>query len=382
MSLAFPLSFQNSEHVVGNMFTDIDLRELANMKAPERAFLSLYIAGRHSMADLEKRLHKIGNMLKGGGIEKDEREHFDENVKAVMSYLEQHPLGAGSLCVFSCWALDFFRVIPLTATVKDLVWIGSSPYIRPLAELQDEYENIAVVVADNKKARIFLVSSAVAGSEEVIRGNVKNHVKKGGWSQQRYERRRDKQLHLYANEIVEAITKLEREEKFERILLVGSKEILQYVHGALPQELQKEVIEKHLYLGKTEGEIHKDIMDLFFEEERRTEKELWERIRAEYLKGGLAAVGLDEVLDAAKQGRVEKMVVDRTFRPEGMRCYECNNLYGGIAELCPACSNSLYKVGIVNEIIEMLKLTGAEVNFCDPIQSLTDAGQIAALLRY
>ena len=197
------------------MFTDIDLRELANMKAPERAFLSLYIAGRHSMADLEKRLHKIGNMLKGGGIEKDEREHFDENVKAVMSYLEQHPLGSGSLCVFSCWALDFFKVIPLTATVKDLVWIGSSPYIRPLAELQDEYENIAVVVADNKKARIFLVSSAVAGSEEVIRGNVKNHVKKGGWSQQRYERRRDKQLHLYANEIVEAISKLEREEKFE-----------------------------------------------------------------------------------------------------------------------------------------------------------------------
>jgi peptide subunit release factor 1 (eRF1) len=368
---------------MGNMFKDIDLRELADMKAPERAFLSLYIAGRHSMADLEKRLSKIGNMLKGGGIEKDEREHFDENVRAVKSYLGQHPLQSGSLCIFSCRALDFFKVIPLTAPVKDLVWIGSSPYIRPLAELQDEYENIAVVVADNKKTRIFLVSSAVAGSEEVVRGNVKNHVKKGGWSQQRYERRRDKQLHLYANEIVEAISKLEREEKFEHILLVGSKEILQHVHGSLPQELQEKVVEKHLYLGRTEGEIHEDIMDLFFEEERRTEKELWERIRAEYLKGGLAAVGLDEVLDAAKQGRVEKMIVDRTFRPEGMRCHECSDLHAGISELCPVCdSKSLYKVGIVNEIIEMLELTGAEVNFCDPIQSLTDAGQIAALLRY
>jgi peptide chain release factor subunit 1 len=364
------------------MLTDIDLRELANMKAPERAFLSLYIAGRHSMADLEKRLHKIGNMLKGSSIEKDEREHFDQNVNTAMSYLGQNPLGSGSLCIFSCRALNFFRVIPLPAPVKDLVWVNSSPYIRPLAELQDEYENVAVVVADNKKARIFIVSSAVAGSEEVIKGNVKNHVKKGGWSQQRYERRRDKQLHLYAGEIVEAISKLEREEEFERILLVGGKEILQQVHQSLPQELQNKVVEKALYLGKKEGEIHKDIMDLFFEEERRSEKELWERIRAEYLKGGLAAVGLEEVLEAAKQGRVEKMIVDRTFRPEGMRCHECNNLYGGIAELCPVCSMSLYKVGIVNEIIEMLELTGAEVNFCDPIQSLTDAGQIAALLRY
>jgi peptide chain release factor subunit 1 len=364
------------------MFTDIDLRELANMKAPERAFLSLYIAGRHSMADLEKRLNKIRNVLKEGGVEKDEREHFDENVNAVMSYLRQNPLGSGSLCIFSYWALDLFKVIPLPALVKDLVWVDSSPYIRPLAEFQDEYENVAVVVADNKKARIFIVSSAVAGSEEVIKGNVKNHVKKGGWSQQRYERRRDKQLHVYAGEIVDAIVKLEREEKFERILLVGSKEILQQVHQSLPRDLQNKVVEKALYLGKKEGEIHKDIMELFFEEERRSEKELWERIRAEYLRGGLAAVGLDEVLEAAKQGRVEKVIVDRTFMPEGRRCYECNNLYGGIAELCPACSGSLHKVGIVNEIIEMLELTGAEVNFCDPIQSLTDAGQIAALLRY
>ena len=130
-------------------------------------------------------------------------------------------------------------------------------------------------------------------------------------------------------------------------------------------------------------EIHKDIMELFFEQERKSEKELWERIQAEYFKGGLAAVGLDEVLDAAKEGRVEKIIVDRTFRPEGSRCYECNNLHSGKAEICSACgSKSLYKVGVVNEIIEMLELTGADVDFSDPIQGLTDAGQIAALLRY
>ena len=365
------------------MFADINLRELADIKAPERAFLSIYIAGRHSLGELEKRLNKARNMLKGGGIEKDEREYFDENVGAVMKYLGQHPLESGSLCIFSCWVLDFLKVIPLTAPAKDLVWIDSSPYIRPLAELQDEYENVAVVVADNKKARIFLVSSAVAGSEEVVKGNVKNHVKKGGWSQQRYERRRDKQLHLYADEIIEAILKLHREEEFRRILLVGGKEILQQIHQSLPRDLQKKVVEKNLYLGRSEGELHKDIMELFLEEERKSERELWERIRTEYLKGGLAAVGLDEVLNAAKEGRVETMIVDRAFRPEGMRCRECDSLYAGKIEACSVCaSKSFYKVGVVNEIIEMLELTGADVVFADAIQTLTDAGRIAALLRY
>ncbi|MCK4625846.1 MAG: hypothetical protein KAV00_11080, partial [Phycisphaerae bacterium] len=159
------------------MFADVDLRKLAEVTAPERAFLSVYISGPKSAAELEKKFQKIRRVLKGGRVEKDEREHFDENVKSVGEYLKRNPLTSGSLCIFSCWVLDFFEAIPLAATVEDLVWIDSSPYIRPLAELQDEYENVAVVVADNKKARIFLVSSAAAGSAETVRGNVKNHVK-------------------------------------------------------------------------------------------------------------------------------------------------------------------------------------------------------------
>ncbi len=371
------------------MSSDVDLRKLAEITAPERAFLSVYLAGRRSVAELEKRFQKLRRVLKGGGAEDDEREHFDENVKAVRKYLAAHrngrpdPLKSGSLCIFSCWVLDFFQAIPLTTPVDDLVWIDSSPYIRPLAELQDEYENVAVVVADNEKARIFLVSSAVAGSEEVVKGNVKNHVRKGGWSQQRYERRRDKQLLLYAREIVDALSGLDREEEFRRILLVGGKEILRIVHENLPQALRNKVAEKAMDLGKGEGAVNKDIMDLFFEQERQSERDLWEKIRDEYLRGGLGAVGLDEVLSAAKAGRVEKMIVNRTFKPEGRRCRDCENLDVGAVETCSACgSRSLFEVDVVNEIVELLKLSGADADFADPIPTLAKSGEIAALLRY
>jgi len=369
--------------VGANMPSDVGLRKLAEMTAPERAFLSVYLAGPHSVSELQKRFQKVRRVLRSDDAERDEREHFDENVKAVDKYLQRNPLTSGSLCIFSCWVLDFFHAIPLTAPVKDLVWIDSSPYIRPLAELQDEYENVAVVVADNKRARIFLVSSAVAGSEEVVKGNVKNHVSKGGWSQQRYERRRDKQLLLYAREIVDALSSLDREEEFRRILLVGGKEILRIVHENLPQALRNKVAEKAMHLGKREGAVNKDIMDLFFEQERQSERDLWEKVRGEYLRGGLGAVGLDEVLSAAKAGRVEAMIVNRTFKPEGRRCRDCENLDVGEVETCSACgSESLFEVDVVNEIVEMLKLTGADADFADPIGTLVEAGEIAALLRY
>jgi hypothetical protein len=44
------------------MFADVDLRKLAEMMSPERTYLSVYIAGRHSLRDLEKKFHKIRSM--------------------------------------------------------------------------------------------------------------------------------------------------------------------------------------------------------------------------------------------------------------------------------------------------------------------------------
>ena len=124
-------------------------------------------------------------------------------------------------------------------------------------------------------------------------------------------------------------------------------------------------------------------MDLFLEQERRSELDLWEKIRGQYLRGGLAAVGIDEVLRAAKSGRVEEMIVNRSFSPEGRRCRDCSNLEIGVVHRCSVCgSESLFRIGVVNEIVEMLKISGAEVDFTDPIETLEEAGEIAALLRY
>ena len=46
--------------------------------------------------------------------------------------------------------------------------------------IREEHATAAAVVADDKKARIFVASMAEAGSEEMIRGNVKNHVRWAG----------------------------------------------------------------------------------------------------------------------------------------------------------------------------------------------------------
>lgn len=365
------------------MFAEIDLTELSELSSNEKTFLSVYLSSPKSLSDLDRRFERMHRVLNRGGSPGDENDHFQANAEVVREYLSKNPFKSGSLCLFSCWGLDFFRAYPLPVVCPDLVRFDSSPYIRPLAELEDEYENAAVVIADNRKARIFMVASSASGPESSVEGNIKNHVRKGGWSQQRYERRRDKQMLLYVREVVEALERLSGMEDFRRILLVGGKEVLRILFENLPPRLRKQADRKALDLGKGEQVVNREIRELFLERERRTELDLWEKIRSEYLGGGLGVVGVDEVWRAVSEGRAESVIVIRDLEAGGMRCRECENLRPGRDVVCTACgSQSLFPVDMVNEIVEAAKRSGAEVDFCDPIFTLEEAGGIAAFLRY
>ena len=359
---------------------NLDLRKLAETNAPSRTFMSIFLSGPHSIPIIEKKLNKLRLLMKNCS-EKDEREYFDEHTKTVEEYLKKNPFTHGALCIFICKEINFFLTIPLPSLENDIVRIDNCPYIRPLAEFYDEYESVAVVVANNQKARIFIVSSSVIGTEEVIKGNIKNHVKVGGWSQQRYERRREYHLLEYAHEIMDALTKLERDEKYGHILLVGSKEILHILYENMTKELQNKIIEKHLDLSKGEGSINQDIMALLSEEELNTELDYWKRIRAEYLRGGLAVAGFDDVLHAAKDGRVGKVLIDHALHPFVERCQNGDSTSADETETCMVCG-SMLQVSVINELLRLLIQSGAEFHFADSIPELAEVGGIAALLRY
>ena len=71
-------------------------------------------------------------------------------------------------------------------------------------------------------------------------------------------------------------------------------------------------------------------------------------------------------------------------QPEpGTRCRDCENLHSGDLNKCKVCgSTEVFPVDLVNELVELLALTSAEADFVDPIPGLSEAGEVAALLRY
>jgi peptide chain release factor subunit 1 len=363
------------------MFNNIDLRELAQISGPERAFVSLYLANPDSLNGLKGRIDTIRALLSDNAAE---AEHFEENLKIVETWLSEHTWESDGACLFVCWALDFVRAFPLTVSVPDRIWVDSSPYIRPLAELQDEYENFVVVAADNTASRVFFVTSARADQDARIKGDVKNNVKKGGWSQKRYERRRTNELVHYSKEIVDVLTELDEKEKFDRLFLVGSQETMVQIESALTAPLAAKLAGKqNVDFSAGDDQIFDAAFNLFFAAEREAESQLWEKIKGEYCRGGLAVTGPEDVLKAVAVGRVEKLAVTRDAKLPGTRCRDCENLLAGDLEKCKMCgSTDVFPVDLVNEMVELLALTSAEADFVDPIPGLSEAGEVAALLRY
>lgn len=364
------------------MLQDIDLRKLAEKAGSERAFVSAYLTGEAGWRRVEARAEKIAGML---ADDSDAATHFRESYRLVRDWIGDHPPeeGKGS-CVFASYVLDFVQGHQVSVPVPDTLYLGTTPYVRPLARLQDTYEKFALVVADNTATRIYLVAAEHTELEDRIKGDIKNRVKKGGWSQKRYARKRKSDLHDYAGEVADALEELDREESFHHIVLLGSEETTREIREALNTPLSDRVIgEKTADLDADTAELVDDAYDVYFKEERREDRHLWEEIRDDYFSGGPAAVGSEDVLMALLNGRAERLLVTQDVKMTGVRCRDCDNVAAGEPDQCPYCKKAdLIPLDLVNELVRRAELTDADVDFTAPLSGLSKVGEVAALLRY
>jgi len=82
-------------------------------------------------------------------------------------------------------------------------------------------------------------------------------------------------------------------------------------------------------------------------------------------------------------GRVDRALANHAVKIAGTRCRTCNGVFAGHADNCPSCGSSdVVTVDVINEIVELLVLSGAEMQFAEGLAELEQIGGVAALLRY
>lgn len=366
------------------MLDEIDLRRLSEVADTKPSFVSVYLKAKSADHDryLKKRESECLSALKD---EKELKQIFSDNMEKIKEFL-----GSGkkdhktkSFAIFSSSSQDFFEGHELPIEVDNRLIVDTSPYIMPLAMLKEEWESFAIVLMDHSNAKLYLMSSAEITDTKKMHKDIMNKHKKGGFSQMRFQRLRKGAIDHFFKEVVEYLEGLLKKEDVRRIVLAGPGSAKKEFQDYLPEHLQKKVIELvDEDFDVPEGKLISDSLESFFAKESQEENEMVDNLRAEILKGGLVAYGVDDTQSAVIEGRAELLLISMGKKSKGWKCEVCNIFRSGSMDTCYKCGKEVFSVDVIEEMVEAAEGMGTTLEFIKDNDFLNELGGVAAFLRY
>ncbi len=312
-------------------------------------------------------------------------ENFDRNLASVRAHLADNPLEPKQkgLVLFSCAKEEYFEAFRLSVPLKNLLVLDTSPFIRPLARLRDDWESIAVVILDSENARLFAVSSDRVTARKKKGVDLLGKHKKGGMSQMRFQRLRRQAVRIFHQEVLGDLQELLRVEPADQIFLAGPGVAKLQFLDSLPPDIRRRVTEVvDLDLNVPEGEIRRRFVSLAAIEERRQDRAHVEVLLAEILKDGLVAHGWEEVTKAVRAGKVEVLLVKSGLTLRGWKCERCKVFGLGDRSTCPSCERPVSEMDAMEKTVKEATQRGAQLEFVARDPDLEALGGIGAFLRY
>ena len=349
------------------------LRELSELYDAEshNSYVTLYYkTDSLDKKFIERREKACQSILKG-----EEKRNFIETMNMVNDFLKNNK--TKNIALFASYKNKVLQSVPLPVEVDNELIVDSSPYIRPLARIQDEWESFTLVLLSSNYAKIFSLSLGEIQDEKNLSKDIMNRHKKGGCSQARFQRLRKGAIHAFFTEVIEALETIAD----KRIILAGPGTSKIQFNELLPKYLSERVVDVIDINIDDEHELVKESLRLISEKEDQKSHEAVQQLREEILKGGLAVYGSEETLQAVKNGQVELLIVEKDFKLRGWVCEHCQVVRKGSVHSCPFCEGLVSEVDVIEEIIEFAERTDADIEFTDD-EEIAILGHVGALLRF
>src|SRR5687767_8322051 len=205
--------------------------------------------------------------------------------------------GAQGLAVFCSGDSDLFEVIRLPKPVHSEVVVSDSPFIEPLVDLVSG--TWCVLLCNRRTARVFRGSSDRI--EEVARitsDDVLSQADAGGWSQQRYERGQDEEVHRHLKRVADVLHRRFRRAGFDQLLIGGPEELTSDVERTLHPDIAQRLVGRVTVdvENTSEDAVLEAARPLIEEHERTAEREALDRLQQGVGAGGRGVSGLEDVL--------------------------------------------------------------------------------------
>jgi peptide chain release factor subunit 1 len=308
-----------------------------------------------------------------------------ERVQAELGTSGLDAKGAHGLAVFASSAAGLFEVLKLAEPVDHDPVIADTPYVEPLSAIGPS-ERWCVLLVNRRTARLFCGPGGALDELELIEDDVHRQHDQGGWSQANYQRSVEKEVADHLRRAAE-VTFATLKHELPVGILVGA-----------PQELAGDFeAQLHPYLReRLAGRLDIDVENSSPEDVRRAAApRIDEAMRAAQDAGvarlveafaggpGKAASGLEPVLAALHEQRVEILLVDAGFKAPGVSCPTCGWLGADGVANCPADGTATNRrADVVEAAVERALTQSADVHVLRERPELASHGHIAAVLRF
>ena len=371
------------------------LRELAAFRAEKGRAISFYLnldpRVSPTAGDIATRVNSLldeaGKQVVAGrtDLTHDQRVALKGDLDRIRRYyeLEFSRDGARGLAVFSDGLDNFWRPLPLTASVDDEIKVYDEFYLTPLVPLVGRGEGALVAVVGRERGDLYRLRGGrldeIADRTEEQPGR----HDQGGWSQARYQRHIENLVASHLRRVADELDRRMRRQGSAPVVVVSSEETRAEFADMLSGTAKNAVV------GWTQAEAHaappellelaRPVLERWYEQR---EQEALARWQEEAGRQGRAASGWAETLEAASDGRVEQLLYQQGVQHAACRCPACGrlSLTGG---KCPLDGTELeHRDEGLDLAIHQTIAHGGTVFAVLHRQDLGAAEGIGALLRY
>ncbi|MFZ0661545.1 MAG: host attachment protein [Acidobacteriaceae bacterium] len=362
------------------------LRELSLFPPTTMPVLSVYIDARPDQHGRDNFGPFLRKEFKARGatypMRSKERASFERDAERIMSWLgtELRPSSNGA-ALFACEASGLFEALQFDAPFQsNQLYVYHQPHLYTLAKLLDRYRPYAAVIADTNSARIFVFGLArTVQTDRITNPKVRSRSIIEGWWLRRFQLKVENDHLRHAKQVIEHLDRIVREEKIDRILFAGDEVILSVLREQISPLLASKVVDElKLDMTAPEHEILRTTVEVIQEESARTDAE---RVRAmidDYRAGGLAAVGIHDVLAALSNGQADTVFISSTL--EQVHPGEEVLPSALVPELAGLPAGT--RVQVTDALVTRAYQTGAQVSFIEEPGLLENVGGVGASLRY
>lgn len=371
------------------------LRELASFRAQNGCAISLYLDLDPSVTptarDAATRVRSLldAGAKSHGATRPDLAHEVRQGLKADFERLERFfeedfdRDGAHGLAIFAAGPDNVWRTLSLPMPVPDTVRVADDFLLAPLVPLIGRGEGALVVVVNREAGRVLaLRGGRLEEIADRTEDSSSSHEQRGG-SQARFQRHVENIAHEHYKTVADELERRYRRLQRPRIVVVCSEQVRPEFAEVLPTEVADAVIgwaTADQHAGPAElQEAVVPLLDLWWAER---EAELVERWREEAGRGGRAASGWDETLEAASDARVDTFLYQEGVQKDAFRCPACGRA-SLQAQTCPLDGTKMEPRDDGLDLAVRLTLAhGGDVWAVEHRQDLEPVEGVGALLRF